>query len=126
MTRYTFPGSQRGFLSVFQLYNIVHWESQSMVCQHAKFSTENRNLPSHYKAYLCVSVIRALFSLYFLHRGCFYNLIICPHECTAERGTNMHTYIHTPVHTSMHTFQKTISRNKVRAHSQPTVGMHLV
>ena len=85
--------SQRGLP---QLYNIVHWESQSMASQHAKFSTENRNLPSHCKAYLCVSVIRASFSLYFLHTGCFYNLIICPHECTAEKEEQIciHIYIH--------------------------------
>ena len=75
--------------------------------------TQKRNPPRE-KAYLCISVIQALFSLYFLCMGCFHQLMIYSRGGgKTNKYTNIHAYIHT------HTFRKTISRNQVRAHTQP-------
>jgi len=69
-TRYAFPGSLRGSPQCFSV--VEHQKSplrkpdlKFVASQHTWFMTGKRNLLSSQKAYLCVSVIQLLFSLYF-------------------------------------------------------------
>ena len=60
------------------------------VCTHSFRSGKETYLLA--KAYLCVSVIQALFGLYFLYTGCFYNLMVCLCRCGKK---NSHIQTHT-------------------------------
>ena len=81
--------------------------SKSVESYSARFSAQKRTCLQA-KAYLCISVIQALFSLYFLYMGYFHQLVVFSRGC---RKTNKYTNIHTYTHT----FRKTISRNQAHA-----------
>ena len=59
------------------------------------------------RAYLCMSAIQALFSLYYLYTGCFQASSKRFAHVGAERQTNI-TYIHTCIHTYIHTYTHTL------------------
>ena len=68
------------------------------------------------KAYLCASVIQALFSFISCMWAAFTSYWLA--HVVAERQTNTQTYIHT--------FQKAISKNQAQAQCQLAVGACLV
>ena len=75
----------------------------------AQFSTQ-KETRLQLKAYLCVSKIQALFSLYFLCMGCFHQLMVC--SCgygKTNKYTNIHAHTHTHTHFWANNFKKSDS-----------------
>ena len=72
------------------------WKARLKVCgklAHPFFDRKQTNLQA--KAYLCINVMQALFSLY---TGCFHNLMVCSLGYRkANKYTNIHYYIHRSV-----------------------------
>ena len=92
--RYAFPGSLRGLITVFSAEDC----QKSPLGKPDLKSAQKTHLQA--EAYLC---IRLCLVLIFLYTSCFYNLMVCSHEC---RKTNKYTCMQTYSHLLENNFRK--------------------